>query len=507
MVLKAISRIAAVSSLVIGFAGSPAIAAPRYIAVPLEPANGLSSTAKAINALGDVAGNVYPNGNGGETRAFRYVGGTMQDLGTLGGPASDATGISDDGQVAGWSWTAERDMRAFLYSSNSMRDLGALLVGQQSNAWGISADGQVTGWSSHYGVDMHAFRYASGAMQDLGVLSRTESVGSGINQAGDVTGWSALADGSMGAFIYSGGVMRALGTFRGGSSIGRAINALGQVTGDGGADLNEDLGLEHAFLYTDGKMLDLGTLGGPESFGFAINVRGDVVGSSDVDKKYSSAAFLYTDGSMYNLNSLVVSGLEEYTLYEARGINDRGQIAATGSSSGPDGRALAFRLDPVTPDPPNAAIEYHHATFDHYFLTANPAEIAAMDSGQFSGWSRTGQLFSVHLDASAGTNAVCRFFGAAFTSHFYTANADECALVKTYPAWQFEGIAFNIAVPDPNGNCPSATQPVYRLYNNGKGAAPNHRFTTSLATRSQMVDAGWVTEGSGPLGVAMCAPQ
>jgi len=295
--------------------------------------------------------------------------------------------------------------------------------------------------------------------------------------------------------------MRALGTFGGSASTGYAINAGGQVTGVANTNLESG----HAFLYTGGTMQDLGTLGGPESAGLAINVRGDVAGRSQSDETLAWNAFLYTDGSMYDLNSLVVSGLGGFQLYEARGINDRGQIAATGSSA--DGRLLAFRLDPVGSDSPNAAIEYHHAAFDHYFLTANPAEIAAMDSGQFSGWTRTGQTFNVHLDAPVGTNAVCRFFGAAFTSHFYTANADECALVKTYPAWQFEGIAFNIAVPDPNGDCPSATQPVYRLYNNGKGAAPNHRYTTNLATRSQMVDAGWVPEGSGPLGVAMCAPQ
>ncbi len=48
--------------------------------------------------------------------------------------------------------------------------------------------------------------------------------------------------------------------------------------------------------------------------------------------------------------------------------------------------------------------------------------------------------------------------------------------------------------------------PVYRLYNNGQGAAPNHRYTTSLATRTTMLDKGWIPEGSGNLGVIMCSP-
>jgi probable HAF family extracellular repeat protein len=495
MILNAISRIAAVSSLMIGFAISPANAAPRYIAVPLDPGDGQSSTATAINASGDMVGNTYADVYDEEPHAFRYIGGAMQDWGSLYG-GFGVTGITDDGRVSGWAPTADFGTAAVLFSDDPAQGV-SIYYGA---AYGVSPDGQMTGWFQKYAESGHAFRYANGAVQDLGTLGGVSSIGYGINRAGDVTGSSTLTNNSMRAFIYSGGVMRALGTLGGPDSSGYAINAAGQVTGI--ADTEH--GINHAFLYTDGTMRDLGTLGGPESFGLAINVHGDVTGRSYVDE-YSWQAFLYTDGSMYNLNSLVVSGLDGYTLYEARGINDRGQIAASGLSD--DGRLLAFRLDPVGSDPPNAAIEYHYAALDHYFLTANPAEIALMDSGRFAGWTRTGQTFSVHLDAPTGTNAVCRFFGAAFTSHFYTANADECALVKTYPAWQFEGIAFNIAVPEPNGNCPSATQPVYRLYNNGKGAAPNHRYTTSLTTRSQMMDAGWVPEGAGPLGVAMCAPQ
>ena len=50
-----------------------------------------------------------------------------------------------------------------------------------------------------------------------------------------------------------------------------------------------------------------------------------------------------------------------------------------------------------------------------------------------------------------GLQAVCRFFGTPNVgpnSHFYTADAAECAKVKTYPAWTFEGIAFYIPHAD-----------------------------------------------------------
>ena len=42
--------------------------------------------------------------------------------------------------------------------------------------------------------------------------------------------------------------------------------------------------------------------------------------------------------------------------------------------------------------------------------------------------------------------------------------------------------------------------PVYRMYNNGQGAAPNHRFTTDFATRDSMLtrpaDKAWLAEGA-----------
>ena len=79
--------------------------------------------------------------------------------------------------------------------------------------------------------------------------------------------------------------------------------------------------------------------------------------------------------------------------------------------------------------------------------------------------------------------------------------------MKTNPDWQFEGEVFNIPIPALDGTCPSGTLPVYRLYNNGQGAAPNHRYTTDPSVRAQMMLTGWMPEGYGNLGVMMCAPQ
>ncbi|MEP7062484.1 MAG: polysaccharide lyase [Betaproteobacteria bacterium] len=156
------------------------------------------------------------------------------------------------------------------------------------------------------------------------------------------------------------------------------------------------------------------------------------------------------------------------------------------------------------------AIEYHHTAFDHYFVTASATEIAALDRGDFAGWQRTGLAISVYPSEAANTVPVCRFFSAAFapmSSHFYSADAGECAALRENPSWQFEGDVFNMLTPDSVGDCPPSSAPVYRLYNDGHGGAPNHRYTNSLAVREQMLGQGWVSEGRGVSGVVMCAPE
>jgi len=153
-------------------------------------------------------------------------------------------------------------------------------------------------------------------------------------------------------------------------------------------------------------------------------------------------------------------------------------------------------------------VEYRHAGFDHYFLTSIADEIGKLDTGVIAGWTRTGLEIASYPLAARG-ETVCRFFSASFaprSSHFYTASASECATVKGNPVWQFEGTVFNVDVPAADGTCPASTLPVYRLYNNGKGGAPNHRYTTSLAVRDDMLAQGWIPEGYGPLAVMMCAP-
>jgi hypothetical protein len=156
------------------------------------------------------------------------------------------------------------------------------------------------------------------------------------------------------------------------------------------------------------------------------------------------------------------------------------------------------------------AVEYFHGGFGHYFITASPAEIGVLDSGQMAPWTRTGESFDVlALDNPESVN-VCRFWsGQTFapkSSHFYTPFDWECAIAKNDPAWTYEGEVFSMKLPDASGACASGTIPLFRLYNDGKGGAPNHRYTTSAAIRLEMIAQGWIAEGRG-IGVIGCVPS
>ena len=155
-------------------------------------------------------------------------------------------------------------------------------------------------------------------------------------------------------------------------------------------------------------------------------------------------------------------------------------------------------------------IEYYNGESGDYFMTARPDEIAGLDGGRIAGWTRTGLRFSAYATSTDGTFPVCRFFTTAFAPmsyHFFTSFAAECAAVQADPGWVLEtGAAFYIAAPAPDGSCASGSIPVYRLYHDGARGVPEHRHTISAAARGQMIAQGWVAEGLGPDGVAMCAP-
>jgi probable HAF family extracellular repeat protein len=183
-------------------------------------------------------------------------------------------------------------------------------------------------------------------MIDLGTFGGRGSDAYDINDSGTIVGWAQLSDATQHAFVYSNGVMTDLGESlgRGISSIATAINASGQIVGLG----------RNAFLYSNGVFTDLGSLGGGSSYAHDINASGHVVGSSTLtsDGNFNDThAFIYRDGEIHNLNSLIDPS-SQWTLINAKGINDRGQIVGWGWH---DGYPRAYLLTPI-PEPSTVAL-------------------------------------------------------------------------------------------------------------------------------------------------------
>jgi hypothetical protein len=79
-------------------------------------------------------------------------------------------------------------------------------------------------------------------------------------------------------------------------------------------------------------------------------------------------------------------------------------------------------LDRAQPLPPAAgeqwAIEYYNPALDHYFVTADPGEVAILDAGTpIAGWVRTGYVFKDYAPRAADGTTACRFIDKPGEGH------------------------------------------------------------------------------------------
>jgi hypothetical protein len=236
------------------------------------------------------------------------------------------------------------------------------------------------------------------------------------------------------------------------------------------------------------------------------------LGKFTASSKLAAGQYRFTvnGASVYVLWSGVPAELTgtvtSYDIYGTETIGDAKALNPT--------QDLPLIVQAGTPQPAAKVVEFYNPDLNHYFITADTAEQAMVDSGAVGRWQRTGGSFN-----PGGTTPVCRFYGNSAidpasrnaygpNSHFYTAEAAECGNLKSLfnanaKSWKFEANDF-LTTPAMAGACATGLVPVYRAYNNGftRGIDSNHRYTSSISTYQQTIAGGWSGEG-----VVMCAPQ
>jgi probable HAF family extracellular repeat protein len=292
----------------------------KFVGNALLAGNG-SSCAAAINGVNTVVGKAgYGAENDVRATAWFYrrgVGYVATDLGSLHGSGghSAALGVSDSGQIVGYSCPAD---------------------GGQSSAFAATVrNGEVTM------VDLNQYM-----PRGLCAFAAWDANTSGqIAVVGGRCGGPYRTDAILMKVTREGSCVVKLPSL-GGAARAEGINERGQVVGCAAVDCLNNV---RAVLWNTGRsgtsIVDLGTLGGANSAAMDVNLSGEVVGWSET-RGGGRSAFLWSPRlrRMIDLNALLPRGCG-FRLRCANGINDAGEIVCR--AKGENGMDHTVLLRPV----------------------------------------------------------------------------------------------------------------------------------------------------------------
>lgn len=322
-------------------------AAQEYTITDLGTLGGETSEANAINATGQVVG-AADTATAGQMRAFLWESGAIFNLGLLSGSTSSkANAINDAGVIVGVS----SQHAARFSTSAAPQKIGPDLLpifGGGREATGINRSGDICGTRRISAIlpnttDVYVpFVVISGVYSELPTLGGTHGYARDIGDSGTVVGTSQIAGNSASiAYQNVSGIYFTVPNLGGTNSRANAINANGDIAGY--SDVTGSA-FYRAFIYKAGAvgvMVDLGTLA-RYSEAMALNSQRVAVGYS-FDANGVSRAVRFSNGGVADLNRLIKPG-SGWLLTIANGINDSGWIVGNGTN--PQGKTRGFLLRP-----------------------------------------------------------------------------------------------------------------------------------------------------------------
>jgi len=247
----------------------------------------------------------------------------MQDLGTLGGSFTLATGVNDSGAVVGYGDTPEGATHAFLWTAEAgMQDLGVPAGGRYdvSVALAINNRNAISGSVSNSAGAEAAFYWT--ATMGFILLTPGSVDGQGMNDFAALTGTDQQGTLTQ-AYLWdpSRGRLKGLGLLPGGvQSFGYDVNNLGNVAGQAVTSSGDF----HPMFWSQAtRMLDLGVPPNMDSgIANAINDHDEVVGETLSTADQSAVGFYWSQST----GRVELIALPNRTFTIVSGINNCGMI-------------------------------------------------------------------------------------------------------------------------------------------------------------------------------------